>query len=82
VIISSLIGEWTPKKAGVYQLLAGSQSRNVSVRFSGMSWSGIGLMALAAALLFGGAGWAFRTLFRDGEEEQTIDYDPIHHPDT
>ena len=54
--------EWTPAEAGVVAIKAGSASTNVSVRFPGISWSGIGIMIVAGFLLFGGATFAFRLL--------------------
>jgi len=56
---------WTPEKAGVVTVQAAGASRNVSVRFAGVSWSGIFTMVIAGTLLFGGATFAFRTLFSD-----------------
>ncbi len=56
---------WTPEKAGVVTIQTADDSRNVSVRFDGISWSGILTMAVAGTLLFGGATFAFRTLFND-----------------
>ena len=75
---------WTPEQAGVVALAAGDATRNVSVRFRGWSWGGILVMIFAAGILFGGATFAFRTMFRDEEEDSTMDYDssPLRHPDT
>jgi hypothetical protein len=75
---------WTPAQAGVVALAAGDATRTVSVRFSGLSWKGILVMVIAAAILFGGAAFAFKTMFRDEEEDSTMDYDtsPLRHPDT
>ncbi len=76
-----------PDQAGVlalsYKDKDGKQvSQNVSVRFDGLSYSGLLVMILAGCLLFGGAILAFRTLFRDEEEDGTIDFDPEEVPDT
>ena len=73
---------WTPRKAGVVSLSTSTASRNVSVRFRGLSVTGILVMAVAATLLFGGAAFAFRILFKDEEEDETLDIDLDHFPDT
>ncbi len=54
--------EWTPKKPGVVRLNTKDGSKNVSVRFKGLSVSGLLVMLLAGVILFGGAGLAFRSL--------------------
>jgi len=75
--------QWTPSDAGVVAMAAGEQSRNVSVRFAGVSTSGIVVMLLAFCLLFGGAFFAFRLLFSDPESEKHSDQlDVSHRPDT
>jgi len=75
--------EWTPDRAGIVALRVPEQgSKNVSVRFQGLSTSGIAVMAIAGALLFGGAAFAFRLLFKDEEEDGTLDIDLDHMPDT
>ncbi len=74
--------EWAPRKAGVASLSTSRASRNVSVRFLGLSGSGIAVMIVAATLLFGGAAFAFRLLFKDEEEDGTLDMDLDHMPDT
>lgn len=75
---------WTPDRAGVVALSTKDASRNVSVRFRGFSWQGLLVMLIAAGILFGGAGFAFRMMFQDEEEDETMDYDssPFRHPDT
>ncbi|MEM6725439.1 MAG: hypothetical protein AAF598_15470 [Bacteroidota bacterium] len=78
---------WVPKQAGVVALSYTSEggssvSRNVSVRFAGLSYSGILVMLAAGFALFGGATLAFRTLFQDEAEDGTIDFDPDVLPDT
>jgi hypothetical protein len=73
---------WTPATAGVVALKAGNASRNVSVRFTGISESGIATMIIAGVILFGGATFAFRLLFKDEEEDGTIDLELDHMPDT
>jgi len=73
---------WTPATAGVVALKAGSASRNVSVRFAGISESGIATMMIAGIILFGGAAFAFRLLFKDEEEDGTRDLELDHMPDT
>ncbi|MCB0581293.1 MAG: hypothetical protein KDD10_18525 [Phaeodactylibacter sp.] len=74
--------QWTPRKAGVVSLSTASASRNVSVRFQGLSASGLLVMIVAGTLLFGGAAFAFRVLFRDEEEDETLDIELDHFPDT
>lgn len=54
--------EWTPKKPGVVRLNTRGGSKNVSVRFRGLSVNGLLVMLLAGVILFGGAGLAFRSL--------------------
>jgi len=77
------IFEWTPDRAGIVALSVPEQGgKNVSVRFQGVSTSGIAVMIVAAALLFGGAAFAFRLLFKDEEEDGTLDIDLEHMPDT
>ncbi len=56
---------WTPERAGIVRLEAGEESLNVSVRFQGVSGTGLMVMFLAGTLLFGGAVFAFRLLFSD-----------------
>ncbi len=74
---------WTPSDAGVVAMAAGGQARNVSVRFAGVSTSGITVMVLAFCLLFGGAFFSFRLLFSDPESEQHAkELDVSHRPDT
>lgn len=60
---------WTPDRAGIVQLSAGSVSRNVSVRFSGFPLLGLLIMLIAAGVLFGGAAFAFRMLLRTGNKD-------------
>lgn len=57
-------------------------TRNLSVRFDGLSVSGLVVMLLAGTILFGGAATAFRSLFRHREETGTLDLDPEEMPDT
>lgn len=75
--------EWTPDRAGIVALSVPEQgSMNISVRFQGVSTSGIAVMLVAGSLLFGGAAFAFRLLFRDEEEDGTLDIDLDNLPDT
>jgi len=75
--------EWTPQSAGIANLSTTNQgSLNVSIRFRGLSVSGIAVMIIAGGLLFGGAAFAFRLLFKDEEEDGTLDMDLDHMPDT
>lgn len=74
---------WIPSDAGVVAMAAGGHARNVSVRFAGVSTSGIIVMVLAFCLLFGGAFFAFKLLFSDPASKQhTKDLDVSHRPDT
>ncbi|MEO1435568.1 MAG: hypothetical protein AAFV80_08545 [Bacteroidota bacterium] len=79
--------KWVPEQAGVvalsYTVGSGSSvSKNVSVRYAGLSYSGILVMLAAGTILFGGATVAFRTLFQDEAEDGTMDLDPTQLPDT
>lgn len=56
--------------------------RNVSVRFDGVSASGLAVMFGAGLILFGGAAFAFRTLFQHTEPPEKMDFDPNELPDT
>jgi hypothetical protein len=73
---------WTPKWAGVVSLSTESSSKNVSVRFAGIAWSGIVVMAVAALFLFGGVAFAFSVLFSEDEEIDLDHMDISHRPDT
>ena len=74
---------WTPDRAGIATLSAGSASKNVSIRFSSFPFLGLLIMLGAAGILFGGALFAFRVLFRDGQgSTASYDSDVMHHPDT
>ncbi len=80
---------WSAASAGLVQLSyagrgaeAAPVSRNVSVRFAGLSVPGLAIMLLAGGILFGGVVLAFRTLFRDEEEDGTLDLEPEELPDT
>lgn len=64
--------EWAPQNPGLVQLSYQDRSgtspttvsHNISVRFRGLSSSGVVVMLLAFIILFGGASFAFRTLFQ------------------
>ena len=73
--------EWAPLEAGVVAIQAGSSAKNVSVRFKGISGSGIFIMILAGLLLFGGATYAFRLLMY-GKPPSDFDADIQHRVDT
>lgn len=60
---------WIPENAGVVNLTAGNFSKNVSVRFTKLSWSGITVMLLAFLILFGGASFAFYVLFSTDNDD-------------
>lgn len=82
--------EWASQNPGLVELTyldkrtnpATAVSRNLSIRFAGLSGSGLFVMLLAGTVLFGGVVTAFRSLFRDEEETGTIDFDPEELPDT
>lgn len=62
--------QWTPARAGVVALSTSAQgSRNVSVRYRGLSGSGLLVLILAGTILLGGAGFAFGLLFKNAEDE-------------
>ena len=42
--------KWVPSQAGVVAIQAGGSTTTVSVRFEGVSWSGIGIMIIAGVL--------------------------------
>jgi hypothetical protein len=81
---------WSSKEPGLVALHYVDKSgdslqgvnRNLSVRFSGVSASGIVVMVLAGIILFGGATTAFRTMFREQEEGRPDVFDPEEVPDT
>lgn len=55
--------EWAPEAAGVVRLVAGEAgSVTAAVRFDGVPASGLLVLVLAGALLFGGVAFAFRRL--------------------
>ncbi|MCI4670351.1 MAG: hypothetical protein MRZ79_19595 [Bacteroidia bacterium] len=89
IVPASKTVEWTPQNPGVVAIsysveMEESQgpSMNISVRYNGLSYEGIIVMIAAGLILFGGAFVAFRTLFRDEEEDGTRDLDPDQLPDT
>lgn len=65
--------DWVPEYPGVVALSYVDKSnggnttvsRNLSIRFDGLSVSGLLVMLFAGTVLFGGAGFAFRTLFAE-----------------
>lgn len=82
--------EWASKEAGLVALAYMDKtqedpqrvSKNMSVRFQGVSGSGIVVMLFAGVVLFGGAATAFRTLFREQDEGRPNVFDPEEMPDT
>ena len=66
--------QWKARQAGIATLFTEDEdgqtlhSRNVSVRFKGTSPGGIVVMLLAGIVLFGGAIFSFRLLFKKEEE--------------
>lgn len=72
---------WTPEYAGVVRLSTSDAARNVSVRYAGVSWTGILVMILAGVILLGGATISMIMLFRRREQaEMLIDIERM--PDT
>lgn len=70
---------WTPAEAGVVALSTPEGGgQNVSVRFDAPPVSGILVLLLAGAILFGGAVFAFVKLFQGAPPES----DPPVRPDT
>lgn len=60
---------WTPTRAGVVRLAPNDQgAQNVSVRFQKTPGLGIFIMIAAGMILFGGIGFALRSMLRDGNE--------------
>ncbi len=74
--------QWIPVSAGVVALSTESYSRNVSVRFRGLSWQGLLVMLLAGAILFGGVFFAFRVLFSKKEITEEMEEEISVRPDT
>jgi NSS family neurotransmitter:Na+ symporter len=65
---------WTPEQAGVVALVIdGGTSRNVSVRFAGVPWLGIVVLAAAGTILFGGAGYGLKRLFEGDDHAFPLD---------
>jgi hypothetical protein len=65
---------WIPRDAGVVAIKTHAISRNVSVRFKGISTSGLIVMLLAGSILFGGVTFAFRILFQEGKEHLELEH--------
>lgn len=61
--------EWTPTQAGVVELAIGEDTeQNVSVQFRETSGLGLFVMIVAGMILFGGIGFAFRSMMNNGDE--------------
>lgn len=56
---------WTPTRAGVASVVTPDGAQNVSVRYASYPSSGILILILAGAILFGGAGFAMGKLLGD-----------------
>ncbi len=69
---------WTPGRAGVVKIRSNTGERNVSVRFNDFPWGGLLVMVVAASVLFGGAGIAFRILFQTRKQPLEME----NYPDT
>jgi len=65
---------WTPEQAGVVALAVdGGTTRNVSVRFAGIPWLGVLVLAAAGTILFGGAGYGLKRLFEGDDHAFPLD---------
>lgn len=58
---------WTPTRAGVATVVTSNGSKNISVRYDSFPGSGLLVLVLAAAILFGGAGFAMGKLLGDDD---------------
>ncbi|WP_143473236.1 hypothetical protein [Flavilitoribacter nigricans] len=82
--------EWASKEPGLVSLSyldrsggdAQSVRQDLSIRFEGLSGSGLAVMLFAGIILFGGATMAFRTLFQEQDEGRPEVFDPEEMPDT
>lgn len=82
--------EWSSKEPGLVALSYVDRSgdspqtvsQSLSIRFDGLSGSGLAVMLLAGVILFGGATTAFRTLFQEQDEGHPDTFDPDELPDT
>ncbi len=65
---------WTPTSAGIVQLSSpdAATRQTVSVRFETSPASGVFVLLLAGAILFGGAGFAFYRLTREEDPSPVI----------
>lgn len=67
--------QWEARQAGIARIFTEDasgqilESRNVSVRFRGVSTGGLIVMILAGCVLFGGVIFSFRILFQKDEDE-------------
>lgn len=66
---------WTPTRAGVATVITSSGSQNISVRYDEFPGSGILVLVLAAAILFGGAGFAMGKLLSGDEPPVSLPMD-------
>ena len=75
---------WQPDHAGIVSLKAGSEQKSISIRFDRFPVLGLLILLVAGTILFGGAAYAFRVLFRTSRQEGVVGYDasPARHPDT
>jgi len=58
--------DWTPAKAGVVSIRAGSASKDVSVKFNGTPVGGVLMLLLAGLVLFGGIALCMALVFKAG----------------
>jgi len=72
---------WTPSQPGIAVLSVdrggATVSRNVSVRFGSVPWSGVLVFLGTGLLLFGGASFAMRRLFQDHDEGLPLTAPPL-----
>lgn len=66
---------WTPTKAGVATVVTPNGSQNISVRYDSFPGSGLLVLVLAGAILFGGAGFAMGKLLGGDEPPVSMPLD-------
>ena len=74
--------QWVPEEAGVVSIVTPAGTKNVSVRYPGLSTSGLIVMVIAGGLLFGGAAFAFRLLFQEDGPAPPEELEVERRPDT
>ena len=74
--------QWIPEEAGVVSIVTPAGTKNVSVRYPGLSTGGLIVMVVAGGLLFGGAAFAFRLLFQEDGPAPPEELEVERRPDT